>query len=399
MRGLPILLVVSCLRAQEPLSLDLDTLSKIRTRMLFNLKNQPNYTCVETIERSSRSRSTKQYRVIDTLRLEVALLDGHEMFAWPGSKKFDDIDVTKLVTTGAIGNGNFGTHARVLFESRSATFHYLGETDFDGKKAIRFDYSVPQMLSGYRVRVGAASAIVGYHGSFYVDPATFDMERIEVIADDLPPELLMASAEDRIDYALARIGDGDFLLPAQSELTMVDLNGGENRNHVRFTSCRQYSGESVITFGEAPKSKETPAPVPTREFDIPEGLDVQLSLIDDIDLRKVAIGDPVHARVDRDVKKNGQLIVPKGAIASGRITRLEKYETFTVIGLEFPEIEAPGILARMKGNLQNTAGVLAVRSRYSLRGGSARQPGEGVFPVNTTQQLRLPKGCIMFWRT
>src|ERR1700719_4336898 len=102
MRGVLILLVVPCLRAQAPLPLDLDALSKVRTRMLFNLQHQPNYTCVETIERSTRSRSTKQFKVIDTLRLEVALLDGHEMFAWPGSRKFEDVDVTKLVTTGAI---------------------------------------------------------------------------------------------------------------------------------------------------------------------------------------------------------------------------------------------------------------------------------------------------------
>jgi hypothetical protein len=402
MRSVSVLLVVWCLRAQEPLPPDLDALSKIRTRMLFNLAHQPNYTCVETIERSTRARSTKQFRVIDTLRLEVALLDGHEMFAWPGSKKFEDIDVTKLITTGAIGNGNFGTHARALFETRSATFQFLGETDFAGKKAIRFDYNVPQMLSGYHLRVGTASAVVGYHGSFYADPATFDIERIEVIADDIPPELPMASADDKIDYARTRIGESDFLLPSQSELTMLDLNGGENRNHVRFTSCRQYSGESVITFGDAPgnnsETKEAPPPISAREFDIPEGLDIQLSLVEDIDLKKAAIGDAVRARVDRDVKKNGQIVIPKGATATGRITRLEKYETFSVLGVEFPEIEAPGILARMKGNLESTVGVQAVHGRYSLRGGSPRQPGEGVFSVNATQ-LRLPKGCIMFWRT
>ena len=398
MRCVPVMLAVSCLWAQEPLSPDLAALTKIRTRMLFNLKHQPNYTCVETIERSIRARSTKQYRVIDTLRLEVALLDGHEMFAWPGSKKFEEVDITKLITNGAIGNGNFGTHARALFETRSATFQYLGETDFAGKKAIRFDYNVPQMLSGYRLRVREASAIVGYHGSFYADPHTFDMVRIQVVADDIPPELLLASADVKIDYALARIGEGDFLLPSQSELTMLGLDGGENRNHVRFTSCRQYSGESVITFGDAPETKEVAAPILTREFDVPQGLDIQLALMEEIELRKMAIGDPVRARIDRDVKRNGQVVIPKGAIANGRITRVEKHETFSVIGVEFPEIEAPGILARMKGNLQSTVGISPLQSRSNFRTGRPQLPGEGVFPVNATQ-LRIAKGCIMLWRT
>ena len=294
---------IVCVRAQTPLSPDLEALSKIRTRMVFNLQHQPNYTCVETIERSSRPKSTGRFKIIDTLRLEVALVDGKEMFAWPGSKKFEDSDLTKIVTSGAIGNGNFATHARALFETRAATFHYVGLVDFDGKRAIRFDYKVPQMLSGYRIRMQAASAIVGYHGSFYANPATFDMEHMEVLADDIPPDLMLASTADKIDYAIARIGEGDFLLPAESDLTMVNLNGSENHNHVKFTACRQFSGESVVTFGDAPESKPGALPIPTREFDLPEGLEIQLTLVQKIDLRKAAIGDPVAARVEHDVKR------------------------------------------------------------------------------------------------
>lgn len=398
MRCLPALLAMLCLHAQTSLTPDLEALTQIRTRMIFNLSHQPNYTCVETIERSLRSKSTARFKVIDTLRLEVALVDGREMFAWPGSKKFDDFDITKMITTGAIGNGNFATHARALFETRDATFHYRGVVDFGGKKAIRFDYEVPQMLSGYRISVNTASAIVGFHGSFYADPATFDIERIEVIADDLPPVLMLSAAEDKIDYAIARIGEGDFLLPSESDLTMVNLNGGENHNHVKFTSCRQFSGESVITFGDAPPSKPEAAPVPAREFDVPEGLDIPLVLIDGIDLRKAAIGDPVQARVDRDVKKNGEIVIPRGATAAGRITRFEKYENYSLIGIEFPEIDAPGMVARMKGRLDHIVGVFPVSHRYAIRGTTPALPGEGVFPVDETQ-LRLLKGCIMFWRT
>ena len=389
---------VVCLRAQTPLSPDLEALSKIRTRMVFNLQHQPNYTCVETIERSSRPKSTARFKIIDTLRLEVALVDGKEMFAWPGSRKFEDSDVTKMVTSGAIGNGNFATHARALFESRAATFHYQGAVDFNGKKAIRFDYNVPQMLSGYRVRVETASAIVGYHGSFYANPETFDMEHMEVVATEIPPDLMLLSTADKIDYAIARIGEGDFLLPAESDLSMVNLNGGENHNHVKFTACRQFSGESVITFGDAPELKPDAPPLPTREFDLPEGLEIQLALTQKVDLRKAAIGDPVPARVEHDVKRGGEVIIPKGATAAGRITRVEKYERYMIVGVEFPEIEGPGILARMKGSLEHTVGVLPVSHPYSMRGRSPQLPGEGVFPVNDNQ-FALPKGCIMFWRT
>ncbi len=392
-------LAVLCLRAQTPLPPDLDALAKIRTRMMFNLSHQPNYTCIETIERSSRPKQSAKLRVVDTLRLEVALVDGRELFAWPGSKRFEDSDVTQFVTTGVIGNGNFGTHAHALFGTRSATFHYVGEEEFQGKKAIRFNYNVPQMLSGYRIRVASANAIVGYHGAFYANPSTFDMERIEVIADNIPAALMLASTVDKIDYAVARIGEGDFLLPSQSELSMVGSAGGEERNHVQFSACRQFTGESVVTFDET-ATKPDAAPIPVREFDLPEGLDVTLITTQEIDLRSAAVGDPVPVRVNYDVKQKGRLLVPKGATATGRITRLEKYDNYSILGIEFPEIEAPGILARMKGNLVSAAGVKAPTfpRGTSGRGRTPRSAGEGIVWM-TPGQLHLARGCIMFWRT
>jgi hypothetical protein len=397
MRFLAMMWVLPLLRAQEPLPPDLAALAQIRARMLYNLAHQPNYTCIETIERSSRTKSTKKYRISDTLRLEVALVDGKEMFGWPGSKKFEDSDVTKMVTTGTIGTGDFGTHARALFSGHSATFHYLGTVEFQGKPAIRFDYHVPQMLSGYSVRMGEAGAIVGYHGSFYANPQTFDMLRIEVVAEEIPVELMLSRTQDKIDYAMTRIGDGDFLLPSQSELSMFDLIGNESHNNMKFTSCRQFSGESTITFAD-PAEDKSAEPVPIREFDVPGGLEVSFELTEKIDLRHSAIGDPVHTRVQRDVKLNGTVILPKGAIATGRITRTDKFETYVVIGMEFPEVSGPGILGRMKGTLDHTVGIDPVRGRYSVRGRAPRQPGEGVFVVNPAQ-LQISKGCIMVWRT
>src|SRR5580700_10247060 len=128
---------------------------------------------------------------------------------------------------------------------------------------------------------------------------------------------------------------------------MIGVNGREEHNQVKFTSCRQFSGESVVTFDEAPASKPEAAPIPTREFDVPAGLDIMLVIVKEVDFRTAAIGDPVLARVDHDVKRKGVVVIPKGATATGRITRLEMGENSTFLGVEFPEIEAPGILARM----------------------------------------------------
>ena len=288
---------------------------------------------------------------------------------------------------------------RLCLPSPARTFHYAGEEDFQGKKALHFEYKITQTVSNYLIRGSAASAIVGYHGSFYANPETFDVERLEVSGDNLPAMLTLSSIEDKIDYSVARIGDGDFLLPSESELSLVDLQGAENRNHVKFDSCREFAGESVLTFGAAPAGKEE-ALTPARKFDLPRGLDLELELTKNVDIPNAAIGDPVYARLNRDLrdrKDKKQIILPKGATVTGRIVRMEKQPDFSVlVGIEFPDIESPGILAHMKGFLLNTVPPVRVPRNADLR--NPRHPGEGVMWINSMVRT-LYRGCILFWRT
>src|SRR5579864_9042692 len=98
-----------------------DLLPRIREKMASILQRQPDYTCTETVERT-RQVLASGARIEDTLRLEVALVDGKEMFAWPGSKEFEDHDLRDLVATGMFGNGNFAIYARILFLDNVAIF-------------------------------------------------------------------------------------------------------------------------------------------------------------------------------------------------------------------------------------------------------------------------------------
>src|ERR1700722_17188709 len=68
-------------------------LGRIRAHMDEVLRSAPNYTCVETMERTRRVGPARRFQMEDTLRLEVALVEGKEMFAWPGSKKFEHDDL------------------------------------------------------------------------------------------------------------------------------------------------------------------------------------------------------------------------------------------------------------------------------------------------------------------
>ena len=120
----------------EPLKPETIQLSRIRIRAVENLSHLPNYTCRETIERSIRKPPANRFQLVDTVRLEVALVKGKELFGWPGAEKFEEGDIGDMVKGGAIGNGNFASHARSIFMGGGARFRQAGESTVDGRPAI-----------------------------------------------------------------------------------------------------------------------------------------------------------------------------------------------------------------------------------------------------------------------
>jgi len=384
---LAIVTIATSVAAQDML------LARIKSRMGDNLRRQPNYTCLETVERTRRPHGSKA-KIEDTLRLEVALVEGKEMFAWPGSKKFEDTDLRNLIGSGTFGTGNYGLHARSIFLSDAPAFQPRGEVVMNGRKLVRYDFRVARLASGYHMQVGELEGIAGYSGSFFVDPETLDVWRLEVVAEEIPPYLGVTSAGDKVTYGWVKIGESEFLLPVESELTMVS-NGQENRNYTRFTSCRQYTGESVLRFDD-PQPEETTAKV-IEEVAIPPGLNLTVALSTPLDLSHAAVGDAVEAELRGDLKHQKRVLAPKGAHALCRITRLERHDDHIVFGLTFLEMEWPGWRARVRPALDRVLGVdFPVFAR--LRPVYDPRPGEGLILVRP-DRVRLSRGILMFWRT
>jgi hypothetical protein len=366
-----------------------DPLPRIRAQMAEVLRGQPNYTCTETIERTRQAPGNRA-RVEDTLRLEVALVDGKEMFAWPGSKQFEDRELGELVSTGMFGNGNFAIYARILFLSNIAAVESRGETQLGGRPALRYDFRVARSSGGHRLRVNSREELVAFHGSFYADPVTLDLLRVEVAAEDIPADLGVSAAETTVNYGRLPIGDENFLLPVESELMMAAPEAVD-RNWVRFSSCRRFTGESTLSFTD-PVLLETSAAgaaIPAaREVEIPADLTLQLEL-PALDLMRGAVGDAVQATLRADLKKGRELLAPKGSVARGRIVRLDRYSGYFTLKIDFQDLEWPGGHARLKLNFDQPA--------FPTRLISRAQPG-GEIIVSRQAGPRL-SGILMFWRS
>jgi hypothetical protein len=265
---------------------------------------------------------------------------------------------------------------------------------------------VPQNLSGYRIRVAGDDAMVGFHGSFWVDSENLDLKRLEVHADDIPPRLRLVSASTAVEYQRVQIGTGEFLLPSLSEMEIVDLTGSLNRNRTRFEACRQYTGESTISFDDPALDEQKPKEI--RTLDAPGGLGLDIALETAIRGSGAAVGDPVKAVLKNDIKLPDGTKVAKGALVHGRVTFLRSSNAgrasgFT-IGLELHEIESDSLRMRISAMLEHmpsASRTLTPSTRYYVyppeMAAETTAPGSFFYAQGYT--LVLDRGLRMYWRT
>src|SRR4051812_37594655 len=211
-------------RAQQDLPAELIQLSRIKQQMKEHLTRIANLTCLQTIHRSRGDRNGRMLKT-DSLRLEVAFVDGKELFSRPGSGKFGDREIGEFGRGGAIESGLFASLAHGVFLERATTFRYGGEESLRGRRAVRYDYQVPQVASGYRISSGADSAVVGFSGAFWADAETLQLMRLKIHADHIPITLKIYEALQIIDYARVRLNEVDFLLPQQAEMSLTAVYG------------------------------------------------------------------------------------------------------------------------------------------------------------------------------
>ena len=217
--------------------------------MKQRLTELPNYTCLETIERSSRASLAAEFKTGDTIRIEVAEVDGKEMFALPG-QPFEKADPSAFVKGGTMASGFFASFSTALFIKESATSTFARDEEVNGRKFSRYDFQVSYLSSGYTISSLNQSVVVAYHGSFWAEGETLDVVHLRNAADAIPPALGLRDAEFEIEYQKVRIGRSEALLPRRVGLLVTEFSGVQRRNITTFSHCHQYASQSVLTFDE-----------------------------------------------------------------------------------------------------------------------------------------------------
>jgi hypothetical protein len=390
----PALLCVTLvsLAAQSDVTPAVVQLSRIKQQMAEHLSHIANFTCLETIRRS-RSDRFGQMLKSDTLRLEVAFVDGKELFSRHGADKFEDRGIGELVAGGAIESGLFASLARGVFLQKWPTYRYAGEEVLRGRRAVRYNYEVPLLGSGYELNIGGERALVGFSGSFWADAETLQVMRLSVNADDIPFRLRIVKAVQSIDYDRVRLNETDFLLPERAEMDLEELSGGKSRNQTEFSHWLRYVGESTLVFDD---STSKGAAAEESKLRLPAGLVLVTRLETEIGSDRALVGDRITATVEQDARSKQKLIVPAGATLEGRIRAIEKTADASgnsTLTLEFSELQIAGRRIRFFARL----------SEVKSSSGEARKiTDEGLLGVAALQirgsRFRLSHDLRLVWK-
>ena len=153
-------------------------LARVKAHMRAELARLPNCSCLETVHRDYQ-RAGGKMRPLDTVRLEVLYSDRHELYASPGDRAFSNHEPIDFVGSGTIGNGHFALFlSEIASQGSSMSYEYKGEEVLMGRRLAHYDYRVPLSMSGHTIHLPEGHGKVGVKGSFWADPATYDIVRI-----------------------------------------------------------------------------------------------------------------------------------------------------------------------------------------------------------------------------
>jgi hypothetical protein len=178
----------------------------------------------------------------DRVRLEVVFSGGDELYAWPGSERFERNIAELLPAHGLVSDGSYALHMRTLFLRNVATF----DEPRRAKGKIELAFEVPAVRSGYAMTTPEGTVPAALAGMLWLDPERLDVEKLEVRV-----ETRLGRSVETVMYSRERIGDAEFVVPQSTDLVMLPEDGMQARNFSRFADYHKFAGTSTVNFGAA----------------------------------------------------------------------------------------------------------------------------------------------------
>ena len=275
------------------------------------------------------------------------------------------ISPADFIASGTIGNGHFALFLSEIVGDGRLSYEYKGEEVLLGRRLAHYEYSVPVNQSGHTINFTEGSGTVGMKGSFWADPATYDIVRISMEAVGYSAGVARAeSSATSIDYSHTNLAGSDFLLPQVRRFPPGEI--------LRRREPQSYRVHPLPTVRRAELDFVRPQPgFPL--FGASSVLEVKRELLPALQIVvKISLADhgedSVGALIEgrwRATSYAKEKSADSGSVRAvrGRVRRLEWNEEkggYIVVALEFTEIEAAGTRYRFFADLQDTGRVPGV---------------------------------------
>jgi len=225
----------------------------------------PNYTCIQTTQQTMSTFGGGTGIIpgisvhTDVIEEQISFVDGREIRT-----------VTKINDQpprapdggqrGPVSRGEFGNLLNTIVSPQSgADIRWKRTETLDGRRVNVFEFRVPR-ASGY-VLVGLRGEVrAPFEGSVYADRQTGAVVQIELKLTGIPPGSGYRALHLTLDYRPAKIAGGEHLLPG-GFLLQYETQKNIARVGAEFSSCRQFSVDATVTFGDDPRAAAAADPV------------------------------------------------------------------------------------------------------------------------------------------
>jgi VWFA-related protein len=211
----------------------------------------PNFLCLETIERSKKSKGDGDWEHVDTITERLLYRQKSEersVVMLNGEKTHMSADSIE----GAHSNGEFGGILQAIFDPAvHAQFQWQKSAQDDGETVQVFRFKVALKDSNYFVNSPGDSQIrTAFNGYIYIDNDTHAVRRLLASTEELPAGFPIKATWIALRYDYVAINNHEYLMPASGEVGLVHGRHGMDLNELRFSNYRRF-GSRVRMLGTA----------------------------------------------------------------------------------------------------------------------------------------------------
>ena len=227
-------------------------LELVRVKALAYIDELPNFICAQETQRHIR-HPQRGWKPIDNFVAELTYFDKEEHYKILaiGNKITQDATIESLA--GTTSTGEFGTAMRALFDPvANASFRLEGRAQSNGHETVRIGYEVPQKPAGRTITYNKRTIATAYRGRCWIDPASFQLVRLEYESLDIPKKFPIIRSEGATDYDLTDIEGRKYWLPVRAEV-LLHVNIADQgvrlhtRNVIEFKRYRKFDAEVRIS--------------------------------------------------------------------------------------------------------------------------------------------------------